>query len=244
VDIQTDFESRHLDSKYGRLHYVRHKAGNQAVILLHGFAGSLRSWARLVQHLPDGLTVYALDLMGHGDSEAPAHLDYSLRMHYETVRELVAEQGLRSYCLFGHSYGGWIAAHYAIQEDIMGLVLEDSAGLKDLADEWYQDNPNYKEEMVRKALALNPREDVLRKMLDADNTEELLIPGTLNSIESRTLIMWGGNDTTINVKYARVFNRAIRGSRLVVLEGERHTPHYTNPEEVARVLTEFLKDRA
>ena len=239
MDIENDFENRYLHSEYGKLHYVLHRGVGPAVIFLHGFAGSLRSWTRLVQHIPDSLAVYALDLLGHGDSEAP-EADYSLGMHYETVRELVEEQDLERYCLFGHSYGGWIAAHYAIRENVSGLILEDSAGLKEFSEERYRGDPNYAEGLVRRALSLNPREGVLRKMLSADNTDDLLTPNSLGNIESKTLIIWGGNDTTVDIKYAKIFNRAIRGSRLAVLDGERHTPHYTSPEAVSKLLVGFI----
>ncbi|MHB1830359.1 MAG: alpha/beta fold hydrolase [Candidatus Micrarchaeaceae archaeon] len=239
MDIKTDFEDRHFDSKYGKLHYVHHEGSGPAVVFLHGFAGSLKSWTRLMQHLPHDLDVYAVDLLGHGDSDAP-DADYSLKMHYETIRGLIEEQGLANPYLFGHSYGGWVAAHYALEEKIGGLILEDSAGLEEFAYERHARDPNYREEMVKKALSINPREDVLKKMMYADNTDVFLTPSALGSIEARTMIIWGGDDSTVDVKYAKVFSKSIIGSRLIVLEGEKHTPHYTNPEAVAKALIDFL----
>ena len=239
MDIKNDFEDRHFDSEYGKLHYVYHEGSGPAVVFLHGFAGSLKSWTRMMQYLPDSMCIYAVDLLGHGDSDAP-DAEYSLKMHYETVRWFIEEQGLTDPCLFGHSYGGWIAALYALEEKTGGLILEDSAGLRESVYERYAQDPNYREEMVKKALSLNPREDVLKRMMYADNNDVLLTPGMLSGIEARTLIIWGGEDSTIDIKYAKVFNKSIRGSRLVVLDGERHTPHYTNPEAVAMAVVDFL----
>ncbi len=239
MDIKTDFEDGHFASEYGKLHYVHHGGSGPAIVFLHGFAGSLKSWTRLMHYLPSDLDVYAVDLLGHGESDAP-DADYSLKMHYETIRELVEDRKLESPYLFGHSYGGWIAMHYALEEKAGGLILEDSVGLAEFAYERNAQDPGYREEVVKKALRLNPREGVLKKMIYADNTDVLLTPGILGGIEARTLIIWGGEDSTVDIKYAKEFNRSIRGSRLVVLDGERHTPHYTNPEAVAKALIDFL----
>ena len=126
MELEGDFESRHFNSEYGKLHYAHHKGAGPTIIFLHGFAGSIKSWFRLMQHLPQELNIYLIDLLGHGESEAP-DVDYSLEMHYETIIGLVGSENIKDYYLFGHSYGGWIAARYAMEEKLSGIVLEDSA---------------------------------------------------------------------------------------------------------------------
>ncbi len=240
MDLEKDFESGHFGSEYGKLHYAHHKGTGPTIIFLHGFAGSIKSWTRLMQHMPQEFNIYLVDLLGHGESEAP-DADYSLEMHYKTIIGLVGSENLKNYYMFGHSYGGWIVARYAMEERLSGIVLEDAAGLKEFADDRHTENPNYKEEMVKRAVQINPRESVLRKMLDADNEDSYLTKNNLGRIESPTLIIWGGNDTTVKTDYSKIFNKAIHGSRLVVLESEKHTPHYSNPEAVSRLLVEFVK---
>ncbi len=240
MNVGHDFENRYFDSAYGKLHYARHIGPGPSVVFLHGFAGSTRSWGRLVEYLPEEFNVYLVDLLGHGESDAP-DVDYSLKMHYETVLGLVEHEGLSNHYLFGHSYGGWIAAYYAIEERLAGIVLEDSAGLREFAEARNMENPGYREEMVKRAVQINPHETVLRKMLEADNEGTYLTPSNLGKIDSRALIIWGGNDTTIGLEYSRIFNKSIRGSRMVVLEAERHTPHYSNPQAVAKLLIDFVK---
>ena len=240
MDLQKDFKDEYFGSKYGKLHYAKHRASGPSIIFLHGFAGSMMSWSRLIQHLPERLNIYLIDLLGHGKSEAP-DVDYSLNMHYETVIGLAQSEDLKDYYVFGHSYGGWIAAHCAIEARIQGIILEDPAGLKEFVEDRYTENPRYRDELVRNGVQINPRETVLRKMLEADNENEYLTPSNLARIESKTLIIWGGRDTTIKTRYSKVFNKAIRGSQLVVLESEKHTPHYSNPEAVAKLLMDFVK---
>ena len=191
MDLKKDFEYRYFDSKYGKLHYAHHVGTGPAIIFLHGFAGSMKSWTRLVQYLPQEFNMYLIDLLGHGESEAP-DVDYTLSMHYETVVGLIESEGLKKYYVFGHSYGGWIAAQCAMEENLQGIILEDSAGLREFMEDRRAANPDYGEDMVRKALQINPHEAVLRKMVDADNEDFYLTPDNLAEIESRTLIIWGG----------------------------------------------------
>lgn len=47
-------------------------SGNRSpIVLLHGFMQSARSWMKIAQVLAETHTVYALDLMGHGESAKP-----------------------------------------------------------------------------------------------------------------------------------------------------------------------------
>ena len=240
MDMEKDFESKFFNSKEGRLHYLHHKAEGKTIIFIHGFAGSARTWMRLARFMPETLNVYLIDLIGHGSSDAP-DIEYSINMHYEVLASLIESEKLGKYLLFGHSYGGWLAAYFAAQDNPYGIILEDSAGLKEFYDERHSLNPNYKEVIFKNAFAINPREHVLKSMLDADNTEAYLTKGMLVAIESKALIIWGKGDTTVNPKYASVFHSLIKDSKIKMIEGERHTPHFTNPGEVWRITSEFIE---
>ena len=55
-----------------KVNYVQHGAG-APVILTHGLAASLHDWDDLLPELSaSGYAGYALDLLGHGESEKPA----------------------------------------------------------------------------------------------------------------------------------------------------------------------------
>ncbi len=239
VDFERDFESSRFESRHGSMHYKHHRGIGAKVLFLHGFAGSTRSWSRLMQHLDAELDIYILDLLGHGESDAP-DLDYSFKMHYESVGQFIDSIVGDKFYVFGHSYGGWIAARCAMDMSVLGLVLEDSAGLKEFMEDRFAANPNYREELVGKAVQINPRKNVLESMVNADNHDEYLTREGLAEIDARTLIIWGGKDTTVKPIYSRVFKDAIHESNLVVLESEKHTPHYSNPEAVARLLEGFI----
>ena len=63
------------------------------------------------------------------------NVHYTLSMHYETVVGLIESEGLKKYYVFGHSYGGWIAAQCAMEKNLQGIILEESAGLREFMED-------------------------------------------------------------------------------------------------------------
>ena len=65
---------------------ARAKAVAAPFVLLHGFAQSAASWDRVAPLLAEDRVVYALDLVGHGGSEAPENpLPYALDLQGEAL---------------------------------------------------------------------------------------------------------------------------------------------------------------
>ncbi len=80
--------------------------GPKTAILIHGLASSSLTWRQLAKHLtPEGYTVYAPDLAGHGHSNRSA--SYSIEAWSEEVQNELPQPDL----LLGHSIGGLIAAN-------------------------------------------------------------------------------------------------------------------------------------
>jgi pimeloyl-ACP methyl ester carboxylesterase len=116
-----------------RLHEHLPPAGarDEAIVLLHGIAGSAETWAPVLDRCATlGRRVLAPDLPGHGESEAP-RADYGLGAMASTVRDILALSGVRHATVVGHSLGGGIALQFAYQfpELCDRLVLVASAGL-------------------------------------------------------------------------------------------------------------------
>jgi pimeloyl-ACP methyl ester carboxylesterase len=101
-----------------------------ALLLLHGIAGSSRTWRDVIPRLTDRFTVIAPDLMGHGQSEKPLG-DYSLGAFASGIRDLLEVLGIDRASVVGQSFGGGVAMQLAYQhpERCERLVLVDSGGL-------------------------------------------------------------------------------------------------------------------
>ncbi len=105
-----------------------------ALLLLHGFTGSGATWT---PHLGawQGFTTVAVDLLGHGESDAPTGPDrYRMECCVEDLTALLDRLDIRRAAVLGYSMGGRIALHLALSapERLWALVLESaSPGIED-----------------------------------------------------------------------------------------------------------------
>jgi pimeloyl-ACP methyl ester carboxylesterase len=65
-------------------------------------------------------------------------------------------------------------------------------------------------------------------------------PTPIKTIQIPTLIIWGDQDQLINVSNAYLFNKDIKGSKLVVLKNVGHAPMEETPIKVAAAIRAFL----
>lgn len=100
------------------------------LLLLHGFTGSLCTWAELAPALSERMTIVAVDLPGHGRSDAPARSGrYAQGQVSADLVELMDACGRRRFHLLGYSMGGRqaLALAQGHPERIQSLVLESAS---------------------------------------------------------------------------------------------------------------------
>jgi len=238
--LYEELEDVYVQTSLGRLH-CKLRGGSPAVVFLHGFGASMKSYSRLVGLLPASLGVCLVDLLGHGDSDAP-RIDYTVGKQARAVKELLDARKLQDSYLFGHSYGGWISATIA-QGNYKGrgVVLEDAMGLAEIFEDIERSGKTeeWKERWIAEALVFNARDYVIRSSVNSQPKEEYLTKESLSSIVKPSLIIWGGNDKMLDAKYARLFNEYIKGSALEIVQGAGHVAHYTHAGAVAELLAQF-----
>ena len=105
-------------------------SGRPVVLLVHGLAGSSRTWKEVLPALGADHSVIAPDLLGHGRSDKPQH-DYSLGGHANVLRDLMVALDIERATVVGHSLGGGVAMQLAYQHarHCERLVLVSSGGL-------------------------------------------------------------------------------------------------------------------
>ena len=108
-------------------------AGGPAIVLLHGYSASIQWWEPVAEALAaaTGRRVIALDLVGHGGSEAPrAAQAYGAEGQAAAVRAALDALGVRRAALVGHSMGGGVttAVAEAEPERIERVVVVDTYG--------------------------------------------------------------------------------------------------------------------
>jgi 2-succinyl-6-hydroxy-2,4-cyclohexadiene-1-carboxylate synthase len=103
------------------------------LVLLHGFAGTRRTWDGVVERLdPERYTPLALDLPGHGDAA-----DAAVPIGFDACVEYVLAHSPPRFALGGYSLGGRVGLNVALTapERVSRLVLVSStAGIADEAE--------------------------------------------------------------------------------------------------------------
>ena len=113
-------------------HDVGYRRGGDGpvILLIHGIAGSSRTWNEVMPLLATDYTVIAPDLLGHGESAKPMG-DYSLGAYASGIRDLLRVLDVPSATVVGQSFGGGVAMQLAYQhpECCERMVLVGSGGL-------------------------------------------------------------------------------------------------------------------
>lgn len=125
--------SEFLDLKNGsRIHY-RDEGDlyKPAIILLHGFNGSLFNFERMVPLLSKEFRLISIDLPGFGLTGAIPSMDYSTQSSILVINELTNHLGIEKFSIAGNSMGGGIAWRYALEnpKKTQSLILLASSGI-------------------------------------------------------------------------------------------------------------------
>lgn len=104
------------------------------VLFLHGFTGCAEDWFPVFEQLPDKYNYLALDIIGHGKSDAPGDsAKYNVESLVSQIKYVKDHLTQNKIFVHGYSMGGRLALNFAINhpDDVKGLILEStSAGIK------------------------------------------------------------------------------------------------------------------
>lgn len=116
-----------------KIAYVK-KGQGFPLLLVHGFMASSYCFKGIIEDLSKNNTVYAVDVPGFGFSDKSLGVDYRRSSLANIVYEFMKSEGIKKFDLLGHSMGGEISIHMAINypESINKLILVSSAGCQDI----------------------------------------------------------------------------------------------------------------
>jgi len=252
------------------LHYAAQgEPCGPALILLHGYSDSWRSFEPLMDALPSHLRVIAFSMRGHGDSGKPAS-GYDIATLADDVVAALDGLGIGPAIVVGHSMGSLVARRIAIVHParVSGLVLigaffsiADNACVQDLWTDAVANlrdpvDPSFVEAFQQSSVAVPPPPGFLATVID----ESLKVPARvwkgllramldqddadrLRRIAGPTLIIWGDQDAFAGRADQRLLTEAIPGARLVVHAGIGHAPHWEDATRAASDIVAFIDDR-
>ena len=113
-----------IESNGVKLHVEQRGAGAPALVFLHYWGGSSRTWRRVIDALAPEFRNVAIDQRGWGRSDAPAR-GYALADMADDAQGVIEALDLERYILIGHSMGGKVSQLIASRQPrgLMGLAL-------------------------------------------------------------------------------------------------------------------------
>ena len=109
-----------------RLHFQSFGSG-EPLVVLHGLFGSGDNWHTFAQHFAARFRVILPDARNHGHSPHAPKMNYAVMA--ADVQQLMAELGIGSAHVLGHSMGGKTAMEFALShgERVRSLLVVDMA---------------------------------------------------------------------------------------------------------------------
>jgi pimeloyl-ACP methyl ester carboxylesterase len=262
------YRDGYLNEVSPKLHYVdRGHGGATTLVLLHGLQDCAANWDGAAERLADRYRVVALDMRGHGDSDASPNEAYALADYSIDIGRLLDGLGLERVVLVGHSSGGVAATAYAAgnPDRIAALVVVDSdiAGTTDGVPEhaaatgWgslaevvdylgamqpYATAAAIERQAVHLAVQLPEGRWALRAdpaVLGA-HVRANLHP-EWSRLRCPALVLRGRASTVLTHEAAVGLREALPGARIAELEGAGHWPHQEIPGAFDATLCWFLE---
>ncbi|MBN3857119.1 alpha/beta fold hydrolase [Paraburkholderia sp. Ac-20340] len=249
-------------------HYLEQGSG-EPLVLIHGVGMQAHAWYPQIDDLSRDFRVIAVDMPGHGQSDA---LDTGAGLQQFVAWAIAFIEALDAgpVNLAGHSMGSLISAGVAAtRPDLVKRVA--------VLNGVYRRTPEAREAVLQRAAELRSGtidvETPLKRWFNAEEAQQVaahkveswlksvdlagyataytafakgdeVYADGWHSIACPALVLTGSDDPNSTPEMARQMAGAARNGRAVVLENERHMANLTAPEAVNRALRDWLQVEA
>ena len=261
-----------IQTRAGRVAY-RESGTGPTVLLLHATLHDRHDFDPIVETLARRYRTIAVDWPGHGDSDpVDDTMKAGAPLFADVLEDVVDGLGLSRAVLIGNSVGGFAAARLAINrpEFVAGLVLVNTGGFVPwnplsrtfcrvlgtpavfrataplFVRGYMKAKTDSDREIVERAVATAKTADGIRTgaaLWRSFATPGHDLRGRVAELSAPTLIVWGKKDIAIPLSAGRATQKAIRGSRLEILD-TGHVVFSSDPQGFLAVAEPFLESVA
>ncbi len=228
--------------------------GTMKILVLHGWTYSTEKWSNFIDLLKEKNDVEFLKIPGLTEELKEI---WQLDNYVEWLnKKVVGQKG--KVVLIGHSNGGRISLAFVNKypDKVSKLVLIDSAGI------YHNELPIRLKRLFFKGVAKIGKNltssERLKKILykftrerDYYEASSIVkktmvnlitsdIAHLLEKIKVPTLIIWGQEDKVTPLVDGKLMHSLIKNSKLSIIKDARHSPQFTHPKEVVKIINEYL----
>lgn len=231
------------------------KKKKMGIVILHGWSYSTEKWKPFLKLLEQNGVAY--EMLRIPGLTVPLKSVWTLVDYVDWLDKQVISHKSQV-ILLGHSNGGRIVAAFAAKypEKVTYLILIDSAGIVHRNLETLLKRTLFgtaaklgkkitKSDSIRnlfyKAVGeqdYNKADPILKKTMLNLISQDL--ESTFSDIKVPTFIIWGEDDKITPLSDGRKIHKLISGSKFEIIKGVKHSPQFTNPEEVFEIIKQNL----
>jgi len=227
------------------------------IVFLHAFPLNSKMWKYQVEDLKE-FNIHLIDYQNLSKENLKDYADF--------VYQFLSKNGIKKAIFIGLSMGGYIIFQMLryYKNFIEGIVLANTKASSDspevknkrfelikrienegtefLVDEYLEKflkNKNKEKEEMIKNMIMEARKESLIALLKALANREDSIE-ILKEIEVPTLIISGADDTLTTVEDAKLMNKYIKNSKLIIFENCAHLSNLEYPENFNNVIRNFI----
>lgn len=251
-----------------RLTYIEQgDSDGPAIIFLHGYSDSHRSFERVLPFLPIEWRSIAVTQRGHGRSDKPEH-GYAIRDLAADIAALLDTLAIERAVIVGHSMGAAVALQAVADypDRVAGVILINGFGhfrnnpaVEELAGAVATFGEHVEPDFVREFQESAASDGVPPEFLAMAIGESLQCPSRVwkrlaesmldfeplvaaRRCRAPALQIWGDRDVFVPHSDQIALRDTLIDVNLAVIENAGHSPHWEFPEETAERIGHFMAE--
>lgn len=247
------------------IHYEIFGEGEKTLLILHGWMASIEAMAPIWRYFESvkSRKVVVLDFPGQGGKSGNLKEAWGVPEYSEMVKEFMNKLNIIKPDVIGHSFGGRVIIYLTSNNsDLFNkVILTDAAGIKKKLSfkKWikvrsykcaklflkvftpkdkYENKLNELRKKYGSSDYANITSDVVRETFN--KVISLDLKNSLNKIKNPCLLIWGENDEDTPLYMAKIMEKKIKDSGLVVLKNAGHFSYTDASYQYNIIVENFL----
>ena len=248
------------------INYEIYGEGEKFLLILHGWMGSIQAMAPIWQYFKKDRKVVVIDFPGQGGKSGVPKEAWGVPEYAEMVKKFLEVFKIEKPDVIGHSFGGRVIIYLASKytEIFDKIILTDAAGIKPkMSFKRFVKIKSYKfgKFILNTFIPKDKREEKLNKLRKKYGSSDYAVLGSdvmretfnkvinldlknnLKDIKSSTLLIWGEKDEATPLYMAKIMEKEIKDSGLVVFENAGHFSYLDDPYRYNLIVENFLGGR-